>query len=485
MSEKQKKIELSEVNIKDKISPKLSSYMKNIDISTSNLSIICVNHSNDSFFFNTKSNSISIKKNNYENIIDVGVLKCSECKSRKAVFKCDHCNELFCSQCSDYISNIQVIQNHKLRTITEKELFLLNFIQIMKELVTKINNLLKIENKNIIYPKINDIYNFNLQIQFLKEMNLLNKKYCSFEKSSTFETDNKVIESFEKYLKKDNYKSNGILEIDEKFNLDDKKEFDEKEFNYNKLFLFINVVPKENVLNDKIIDIISDKISSCLAIEKENLFFLYNDKANNFVKSKDFNKLSFIKLKNDNKILNKFCELKKLIELFLNKQCDISMDYFDYRGNFLTPNNSCNLKIGKLKYDPPYGWIGIGLKVFGEYYNDDWLINISNNWAVAYYGLEDIELKFTQSIKNIIINKELNNGKEGKNIRLTPSITNAENIASVFPINDKKYTIVFMAKVHIKGIREEGNNNSWILDSKYIRIYRILFKEITSNYSVN
>jgi hypothetical protein len=35
-----------------------------------------------------------------------------------------------------------------------------------------------------------------------------------------------------------------------------------------------------------------------------------------------------------------------------------------------------------------------------------------------------------------------------------------------------------MARVYIKGIREPEGSNFWILDEKYIRIYRVLFKEI-------
>ena len=42
----------------------------------------------------------------------------------------------------------------------------------------------------------------------------------------------------------------------------------------------------------------------------------------------------------------------------------ISQDYFDNRGNFLIPNSRNNIFRGKELYDPPYGWIGIGLNVF-------------------------------------------------------------------------------------------------------------------------
>ena len=36
-----------------------------------------------------------------------------------------------------------------------------------------------------------------------------------------------------------------------------------------------------------------------------------------------------------------------------------------------------------------------------------------------------------------------------------------------------------MAKVYIKGIREPEYTNFWVLNKENIRIYRILFKEIS------
>ena len=40
-------------------------------------------------------------------------------------------------------------------------------------------------------------------------------------------------------------------------------------------------------------------------------------------------------------------------------------------------------------YYPPYGWIGIGLKVFDQYMDDRWLDmrNLEGEWVVAYHGL--------------------------------------------------------------------------------------------------
>ena len=117
----------------------------------------------------------------------------------------------------------------------------------------------------------------------------------------------------------------------------------------------------------------------------------------------------------------------------------------------------------------------------------------SSVWAIAYYSIIDTKKPFQKLIYNIITNDELKYkvsgiksdlndkrhwGKVGNGIYLTPNIKNAESKASIFSINNKKYKIVFMAKVYINGIKEPENTNFWVLDYNNIRIYRILFKEI-------
>ena len=129
--------------------------------------------------------------------------------------------------------------------------------------------------------------------------------------------------------------------------------------------------------------------------------------------------------------------------------------------------------------------------------NNDWLTNnsISSKWAIAYHGINsknksDIIKKL---LKYIIIKKDLkkaiseikktsndkrNWGKVGKGIFLTPNIRIAEQYTDIISFNKKKYKVLLMARVYIKGIREPENSQFWVLDDKNIRIYRILFKEI-------
>ena len=163
----------------------------------------------------------------------------------------------------------------------------------------------------------------------------------------------------------------------------------------------------------------------------------------------------------------------------------------------MNPNLSNNIKRGTEIYDPPYGWKTIGLNVEGKYDNNDWLENKSNlsEWAIAYHGISQkiSEEKNRKIIKYIITKNGIKNaiskmksnsndkrnwGKVGDGIYLSPKIKTAENYTGIISFNNKKYKVLFMVKVLIKGIREPEYSNFWVLDEKDIRIYRILFKEI-------
>ena len=66
----------------------------------------------------------------------------------------------------------------------------------------------------------------------------------------------------------------------------------------------------------------------------------------------------------------------------------------------------------------------------------------------------------------------------GKGIYLTPFIKIAESYTGVISFNKKNYKVVLMSKVKIKKIREPEGTKFWVLDKDYIRIYRILLKEV-------
>ena len=234
-----------------------------------------------------------------------------------------------------------------------------------------------------------------------------------------------------------------------------------------------------------------------MKIEKNNIFILFNEKVNNFAISKEYFELKYNEIQIKNPILNKLNEIKLLTDNLLCKECKIPKNYFDYRGNTLYPNSSFNIIRGTELYDPPYGYIGIGLNVIGKYDkgNDDWLNNNYSGWAIAYHSISSkLSSNIIKKLLNSIITKDgikkgisnfksesndkRNWGKVGKGIYLTPNIKTAEKTTGIISFNNKKYKVIFMAKVYIKGIREPENSNLWVLDEKNIRIYRILFKEI-------
>ena len=167
------------------------------------------------------------------------------------------------------------------------------------------------------------------------------------------------------------------------------------------MFYFINIISKENkILNNENLEKISKEISENLVINDEDLFIFQNSRVDNFVKTFNFNKIS---LKQIEKIpsFSKIYELKSLDMVLLRKELQIKKEYLDYRGNFLNPNSRNNIYRGKEIYDPPYGWMGLGLNVLDKYKNNNWLEDISNKseWAIAYRGITS---KNPNKIKNYL-----------------------------------------------------------------------------------
>ena len=449
------------------------------------------------------------EKEDKKNEINENEIKCSDCKINKAVNICSHCNNYYCEGCTNFINKFKVLQNHILTKIPDtllknkeieekKDKFLDDFIKFIKYYIMKCNYLLK--SKNIFeLPLIEDVNKLESHQKYLNEINnLCNNNMNDDEK----DIEGKLIRALETIFNSQKlnisyYDMDGDLCSDEVYELTE-SDFDKIK---NKLFYFITVASKEDLeIDSNMADIIVKKIYESLCIEKNNIFILINDKVNNFVKSKKFYELHYNHFELKNPIISKLYELKFLSDNYLCYQCKIPKEYFDYRGNTLNPNSNNNLIRGTEKYDPPYGWIGIGLNVLEKYDNgsNDWLTNNSNSskWAIAYHGISsknssDMIMKL---LKYIIIKKDLkkaiskiksnsndkrNWGKVGKGIYLTPNIRIAEQYTGIISFKEKKYKVLLMARVYIKGIREPENSHFWVLDDKDIRIYRILFKEIS------
>ena len=409
----------------------------------------------------------------------------------------------------DSVNNNQEInKNNKIELIDYKKRFRNNFNHIIKLLNYKCSIL---ENSNNIreLPLISDKNSIEQITDYLIE-------FIKLSSDTTIENMNKEegTEILNKTLRDyidDIGSSKSLSENNDKRNIDQiEDEFEDEVYIINevlhcnnfdfgkikeKLFYFINIISKENkILNNENLEKISKEISDDLDINDDDLFIIQNSRVDNFVKTFNFNKISFKQLE---KIpsFSKIYELKSLDMVLLRKELQIKKEYLDYRGNFINPNSRNNIYRGKEIYDPPYGWMGLGLNVLDKYENNNWLEDISNKseWAIAYRGItsknpdkiknylkhfiitRNLKIAETTSEKSII-NKKVWNLKSG--IYMTPYIKTAEKFTKTISFNKKNYKILLMAKVKISEIIEEEDSNFWILKNDAIRIYRVLFKEI-------
>ena len=208
------------------------------------------------------------------------------------------------------------------------------------------------------------------------------------------------------------------------------------------------------------------------------------------------------------KLENEFKELASIKNYFLD-YCKFK-NLFDSRGDLLIPNTTKILKRGSEDYNPPYGWIGVGLYVSRKYEgneedkNGNWLFyKIGSKWANAYLGFNQENSSNNKIIiKPENINKYLHDlvtkdemlelferkvdfddtrhwlKKYKKGIYVYSKIENVEKDACEVTIGNTKYKIILMVKVKIDEISQPKNEDVWVLDKKFIRVYRILLKQI-------
>ena len=503
--------------------PKIGSFnVSNIKINLSNMKI---NDSDVSQSYFDHSSTIDKSTNdfeeffnyvdNYNNENNDEEIRCNICKVYKAEKICSHCDRYYCGGCVGFIEKYEMLSDHIFTDVSEN-LFLhdksrINFLEtvilLFKHYIIKCNSLLA--NKSFSeYPSIEKINDFKSQINYLEDINKLcpdnNNEEDNINNEDNIRINRRIITALENMFRGNNklniaseYNTIDCDFLNERYKLKDEEEFKNIK---NELFYFITVVSREKLkLNPNITEIITDKISQTLFIKKNKIFVLLNDKIDNFIKSQNFYDLHYKHFEIKNPIFNKLHEVKLLLDKFLCYECHIPKKFFDFRGNTVNPNSSNNLIRGTEKYDPPYGWIGIGLNVLDEYDNgnNDWLMNNtkSSEWAIAYRGISPSNQsnKINQLLKYIITKRDLNNaistinektndirnwGKVGKGVYLTPNIRIAEKLTKIISVNNKKYKVLFMARAYIKEIREPENTYFWVLNKENIRIYRILFKEI-------
>ena len=357
---------------------------------------------------------------------------------------------------SNYYNNKSIeIAKTELNNKEEKN-FVENFKKIIDYYYSRATILLNLK-KDIKYPNLN-LGDFNSHVNFLKEINRIFSEYTNSNIASDYYLNNEL--------------KNKILEV----------VFNNKKEKINE-FEFLKIIdrlfhPEKFSLNSK------DK-SNIINFSREILDF-----QNILLKLENqFNKLVSIK-----NYFIKYCKFKNL---------------FDSRGDLLIPNTTNILKRGSEDYIPPYGWLGIGLNISGKYNENKededgkWLFEKKDSkWANAYLGFNQeknsknkIILK-TFTIKDYLYDLVTKNEmleiferkidfddirhkskKYEKGIYLNSKIENVENDSGIVTIGDKIYKLLLMVRVKIDEISQPKNKDVWVLDKKFIRVYRILLKE--------
>ena len=227
--------------------------------------------------------------------------------------------------------------------------------------------------------------------------------------------------------------------------------------------------------------------------------------------SSEFNDLNLDDFKSKFENDDEFKELKNLKEIHKDvmfDSCKLLKSMLDNRGNRTDGWGIGELR-GNKPYNPPLGWIGIGLKVMDKYDegNNDWIgyCNSKNEWCVAYHGVgrnqssEKVKeitgkiIKGNEKDKTNFIpgNHQAHSGHNdiyhdgklvGNGVYCTPTIKTAEEYSGVSTINGINYKTVLMVRVKPDAIR--GCNCSWAKDywvvngtTDEIRPYRILYKK--------
>ena len=214
--------------------------------------------------------------------------------------------------------------------------------------------------------------------------------------------------------------------------------------------------------------------------------------------SKEFNDLSpdefYDKYKNHSQI-EELMFLKNIHQELIEKY-KFTKYMFDPRGNKIE-NWSTSEKRGNKIYDPPIGWIGIGLKVISRYQDDIWIgkSNDQNEWSVAYHGIGSNQSN-PMNIVNMIIKCCYRQGssqihercddifhpgkKVERGVYCSPNIKLIEDYTGRVSINDKKLKVALMNRVKNSKIRCCNCNNGklWVVNATTdeIRPYRILLK---------
>ena len=224
--------------------------------------------------------------------------------------------------------------------------------------------------------------------------------------------------------------------------------------------------------------------------------------------SDEFNNLDineFIKKFKNDLEFKEFSNLKDINIGIIMEGCKLKKKDLDPRGH--RDNWVIIERRGGHPYDPPLGWIGIGLKVRNKYDNGDntWIEmnNCPGEWCVAYHGVEvgqsSNEIQYIIGKINKMSFKKGNRqvhancpdiyhpGKKvGTGIYCSPIFKTASNFAGITCINGVRYKTLLQVRVNPVAIRHcnkcfysRDPFNYWVVNGTpdEIRPFRILYKK--------
>ena len=243
---------------------------------------------------------------------------------------------------------------------------------------------------------------------------------------------------------------------------------------------------------------IKNKIVSTLKMDKSELHFFNHDPKNYEVLLIIYNK----RLNTIDSLLKPFPVDLSIGNLLNNVILSPNMFVPSFCRNLKDWPKGGDLVRGREKYLPPYGWIGIALKIGNKFGKDnEWFGKDGKNekeWCVAYHGIgRGNELDKVYSIIQTNLRKGPKQRFSGyrntrkasmnkyelcqKGVYLTPDISKAEKYAgkTKLGVYSKEFQFAIQARVDPNKIRDPGYFPvNWILNggNEEIRPYRLLVK---------
>ena len=438
------------------------------------------------------SNFCDEKNKDNDNIIISNVtikspFKCKDCNKSNAIYYCKHCIDYYCEEHYNKYKEYELEVNHiliqmdqnKIDIEEKKNEFLKSFINLIKLYIYKCNYIIKNENqkyvdpdtfKKIQYPvKHGEDNNDYYLLEFIKEINenydLIKKKIdinSSIDEKdlcSILCTSLKNMFGEEKNIIQINYEDDYVVNEKKVIGENEDSEKEDENYTNDQFYYIVNIINKnKKMLQDIDNKEILEKLSNALSTDINNISIQNNNSifVNNFIKSQKFAKLPPKDIRINYPNLPTLYDFKIIIDGLIRVKCKIPLEYFDYKYNFISPNLTLTNKRGSEKYDPPYGWLGIGLNVINKYDNGDniWLNKDNDSWAIAYYGFgkkltsEEIGNMLNDIIVKGVFKRELSiKCKEfdirhkpkriGVGIYLSPNVNIAAKNSGTFDFNKK------------------------------------------------